>query len=71
MDQKALTTEDVLSKAFKAKIIDHEQTWLMILKDRNLSVHTYVQELAEDLVGRIKASSIQAFQKLRTFSLAI
>lgn len=31
----------VLQQAFRLNMIDHEQTWLSMRRDRNLSLHTY------------------------------
>jgi len=35
------TPKDTLSKAYQQDLISDEQTWLDIIEDRNLSVHTY------------------------------
>lgn len=44
--------------AFKAKILSDDFGWELLLKDRNLSVHTYDEALAEDLYGRLRAHCI-------------
>jgi nucleotidyltransferase substrate binding protein (TIGR01987 family) len=48
------TPKDVLTKAYQNKIIHDEKIWLDIIKDRNLSVHTYNKLLADELVEKIK-----------------
>ncbi|MBS1986456.1 nucleotidyltransferase substrate binding protein [Candidatus Dependentiae bacterium] len=46
--------KDVLREAFAGKLIDNERVWLAILRDRNLTSHTYNQELAETIYTNIK-----------------
>jgi len=41
-------------EAFSMGIIQDEDEWLSILEDRNLSVHTYDEALAEELYSRLK-----------------
>jgi len=43
-----------LKEAFSIGLIDDEDEWLSILEDRNLSVHTYNEELAEEIYSRLK-----------------
>ncbi len=45
---------ECLEGAFKAGLISDNPLWLRILEDRNLSVHTYNEKLAEDIYGRLK-----------------
>ncbi len=40
-------------EAFSIGLIDDEEEWLSILEDRNLSVHTYNELLAETLYERL------------------
>lgn len=46
--------KDVLREAFAGKLIDNERVWLAMLRDRNLTSHTYNQELAETIYTNIK-----------------
>ena len=41
-----------------------EPTWLQLLKDRNLTTHTYQEELAREILGRITANYIGLFEGL-------
>ena len=43
-----------LKEAFSIGLIEDEEEWLSILEDRNLSVHTYVEILADELYSRLK-----------------
>ena len=45
---------DVLQQAYADKFINNEKLWLEMLKDRNLTSHTYDQELADRIFSAIK-----------------
>lgn len=59
------TPKDVLTKAYQNKLIHDEKIWLDIIKDRNLSVHTYNKVLADELVEKIKDKYVFEFIKLK------
>jgi nucleotidyltransferase substrate binding protein (TIGR01987 family) len=46
--------KDCLMQAFKLKLIADDPVWLTMIDDRNLSVHTYNEELAEKIYNRLK-----------------
>ena len=46
--------KDVFKQAFTSHIIDDENSWLQMLKDRNLTSHTYDEELANQMFKRIQ-----------------
>ena len=46
--------KDVLREAFAGKLIDNEQIWLSMLRDRNLTSHTYDEDLAAIIYANIK-----------------
>lgn len=46
--------KEVLKEAYKAHMIDDETIWLQMLNDRNLSSHTYNQDLAKSIYTHIK-----------------
>jgi nucleotidyltransferase substrate binding protein (TIGR01987 family) len=46
--------KDVLKEAYAGHLIDDEQTWLDMLRDRNLTSHTYDEELADRIYENIK-----------------
>lgn len=56
-----------LEYAQQAGLIDaeDEQTWLQMLEDRNLTSHTYVQELADEIFNRIRKSYLKLFLQLK------
>ena len=51
-------------QAYKAGWIDDEETWLRMLEDRNLTVHTYNEGLAHDILERIQRLYAPAFAAL-------
>lgn len=46
--------KDVLSEAYMGKLISDEKIWLEMLRDRNLTSHTYNQDLSEEIYTHIK-----------------
>lgn len=47
------TPRDVFKEAYAAKWLDDETIWISMLKDRNLSSHTYNEDLAQEILARI------------------
>ncbi|WP_341758244.1 HI0074 family nucleotidyltransferase substrate-binding subunit [Candidatus Tisiphia endosymbiont of Ditula angustiorana] len=47
--------KDVLREAFKGHLIDHEQEWLKMLLDRNITSHTYDEQLADKIYNNIRS----------------
>ncbi|WP_316353807.1 HI0074 family nucleotidyltransferase substrate-binding subunit [Candidatus Trichorickettsia mobilis] len=50
---EVLYPKDILREAYKGYLIDHEEQWLRMLKDRNLTSHTYDENLADIIYQRI------------------
>jgi nucleotidyltransferase substrate binding protein (TIGR01987 family) len=48
------TTKSILQAAYKAQLINDEQTWVDMWHDRNLTVHTYNQAFADQLHHQIQ-----------------
>ncbi len=48
------TPKSVFSKAYQYGWLDDESLWLKMLNDRNLTSHTYKEELAQEIFDRIK-----------------
>lgn len=44
-----------LQEAFRVGLIDDEALWLSMLRDRNLSSHTYRERLAQEIFARLPA----------------
>lgn len=54
--------KDVLREAYRGHLIDQEEIWLSMLKDRNMTSHTYDERLADVIFERIK-KYVPVFQK--------
>jgi nucleotidyltransferase substrate binding protein (TIGR01987 family) len=52
---EANSPKAVLQQAYRLGWLNDEQQWLDVLKDRNLSSHTYKEPLALEIYGRIPA----------------
>jgi nucleotidyltransferase substrate binding protein (TIGR01987 family) len=48
-------------EAFRNGLIEDGETWMAMIRDRNLSSHTYDQETAREIVGRILGEHHPAF----------
>lgn len=62
--QITTTPKDVIRKAFEFNYILDEELWLQIIKDRNLTVHTYDQDLADELIKEIKGPHLKEFSRI-------
>jgi len=62
-DIKSLSPRDSFKAAFKMELIDQEfeETLVNMIEKRNLTVHTYKEEIAADIYEFIKNQGIQAF----------
>lgn len=47
--------KEVLQKAFSVNLINNEDIWVRMLKDRNLTSHTYDERLADEIYNRIRS----------------
>jgi len=54
----------VIKAAYTHKVITHEQNWLLMLNDRNLTTHVYNEQMAQEIVVRIIDCYINEFEKL-------
>ena len=54
----------VIKEAYTQRLILNEQTWLLMLDDRNKTVHVYDEKLAQDIAGRIVGNYIREFELL-------
>jgi len=51
-------------EAFKNGLIEDGETWMAMIRDRNLSSHTYDQGTARDIIKRILGEHHPAFLKM-------
>lgn len=55
---------DVFKEAYAKGVLKNGETWLDMLNDRNLSSHTYNQEIALEIYQRIKEKYFAEFKEL-------
>jgi len=55
---------EAIKQAFQIELIDNGHVWIDALADRNLTVHTYDQELAEKMIIDIKNVYFPELKKL-------
>ncbi|SHN24743.1 nucleotidyltransferase substrate binding protein [Gracilibacillus kekensis] len=60
----AKSPRDSIKQAFQAEIIEEGHLWMDALSKRNLTTHTYDQELAEKLVIEIQEQFLPFLRKL-------
>ena len=58
------TPREILQLAYKFGLISDSETWLLMLKKRNSSVHVYNEDDADELVFLIRDKFISAFNNL-------
>lgn len=46
--------KEVIQEAFKVNLIDNEEMWIKMLHDRNMTSHTYNQNIADEIYIRIR-----------------
>lgn len=56
---------DCLMEAFRLGLIADHPLWLKMIEDRNLSVHTYNEKLADAIYGRLQ-NYLRLFEELKT-----
>jgi len=54
----------VIKEAYAQRLILNEKNWLLMLDDRNKTVHVYDEKLAQDIAGRIVGNYIREFELL-------
>lgn len=58
-------SRDTIREAFTAGLIEDGEAWMEMLKDRNLSSHTYNEDVAEKISANILSQHFSHFDKLR------
>lgn len=73
LEEKGITgiigSKGATREAFKNGLIEDGEAWMEMIKDRNLSSHTYNPEIAKEIVENIVKRFFPAFEQLtRKFS---
>lgn len=64
-DSSTGSPREILQLGYKLGFIDDSETWLLMLKKRNTSVHIYNEEEVDELILLIRDSFIPAFTALK------
>ena len=63
--QNLFGSKDATREAFKRGLIEKGQVWMDMIKDRNLTSHTYDQEIATNIATAILKAYYAEFETLR------
>lgn len=58
---------DAIKQAFKAGFMDDGHVWLEALQDRNLTVHTYEEKIAQAVERKIREAYFPALLKMKCY----
>lgn len=64
-DASTGSRREILQLGYKFGFINNSETWLLMLKKRNTSVHIYNEEEVDELILLIRDSFIPAFNMLK------
>jgi len=65
-------SRDTIREAFTRELITEGEIWMQMLVDRNRSIHTYNEKVANAILKNISAAYIQQFRQLeKTFDRLI
>lgn len=54
LGKETKSPREALKTAYKMGLINHETLWLNMMEDRNMTSHTYHQEIADKIYANIK-----------------
>lgn len=60
---RCVSPKSCFQDAYREGLIDYEKIWLDLLDTRNKTVHTYIEEEAENVYAKLPAA-LPAFEKL-------
>lgn len=58
-------SRDAVRQAFALGLIEDGETWMQMIKSRNLTSHTYDESTADDIIKIIKDLYFEEFKKLK------
>ena len=64
-DSILMGSRDSTREAFNKGLVKNGETWMEMIKIRNMSVHTYNEETASEIVSRICEDYFQLFKDFR------
>jgi nucleotidyltransferase substrate binding protein (TIGR01987 family) len=60
-------SRDTIREAFKENIISDGEEWMEMLKSRNLTIHTYNQETADEITNKVFNSYYALFCNVKSY----
>lgn len=69
--EKMYGSRDTTRIAFREGLLDNGELWMNMIKSRNLTSHTYREEIAKEIVQNIFNDYFQAFENLKSTLLGI
>lgn len=64
-EEKIGSPRAIIKTAYQCGIIDDQENWLELLGSRNILAHTYSDEQALYVIGKIKATYVSVFEDLK------
>ena len=64
-DATLLGSRDTLRESFRLGLIEEGETWMLMIQDRNLTIHTYNRATADAIAAQIVGAYLPCFQGLR------
>lgn len=64
--QNLYGSRDATREAFKTGLIENGETWMDMVKSRNLTLHTYDEKTATEIVAAIRSAYYAEFEALAT-----
>lgn len=58
-------SRDATRRAFSYGLIEEGHVWMEMIKSRNLTSHTYNEEIADEIILNIKDSYVNEFKKMK------
>jgi nucleotidyltransferase substrate binding protein (TIGR01987 family) len=58
-------SRDTLREAFRVGLISDGTTWMAMIQDRNLTIHTYIRSTAIQIATNIREGYLKCFRQLR------
>ena len=63
-DWKLFGSKDTTRAAFKEGLIENGEAWMEMIRHRNLTTHTYNQEIADEVVAAVLETYFAEFEAL-------
>jgi nucleotidyltransferase substrate binding protein (TIGR01987 family) len=57
-------SRDVVRRAFSLGILEEGEIWMNMIKSRNLTSHTYNEDVVDEIIGVVHSQYVKEFNKL-------